>query len=145
MPICSITSPVCCLIPAVSINLYNTPSIFNSSSTVSLVVPGISLTKALCSFNKVFNKVDFPALGLPTMATCTPFFITFPNLKDSSKIFVLNCNCCTKISNSFLFAKATSSCEKSNSNSIKAENLISFSRINFKSSENPPFKLYKAA
>ena len=47
----------------------NIPSIFKYSSTVSLVVPGISLTKALFSFRSAFSKVDLPALGLPTIAT----------------------------------------------------------------------------
>ena len=109
IPICSITSAVALRIPAVSINLYSTPSIVKYSSTVSRVVPGISLTKALCSFNNVFNSVDFPALGFPTIATCTPFLITLPSLKESYNNCVLNCNCATNFSNSFLLAKATSS------------------------------------
>ena len=109
IPICSIKSEVLLRIPAVSINLYNTPSMVRYSSTVSRVVPGISLTRALCSFNNVFNSVDFPALGFPTMATCTPFLITLPSLNESYNNCVFNCNCATNFSNSFLLAKATSS------------------------------------
>jgi len=33
---------------------------------------------ARSSFNKTFKSVDLPEFGLPTMATATPFFITFP-------------------------------------------------------------------
>ena len=54
------------------------PSIISVSSTVSLVVPGIEETIARSSFNKAFSKEDFPALGLPAIATGTPFFITRP-------------------------------------------------------------------
>ena len=69
--------------PAVSVNLKFIPSITRESSILSLVVPGISETIALSSFNKVFNKEDFPALGFPAIATEIPFFNTFPDLKES--------------------------------------------------------------
>ena len=45
---------------------------------VSLVVPGISETIALSSLIMLLSKVDFPALGLPTITTGTPFLIAFP-------------------------------------------------------------------
>ena len=61
-------------IPAVSINRKLIPSITISSSTVSRVVPAISETMARSSFNRAFNKVDFPTFGSPTMATGIPFF-----------------------------------------------------------------------
>jgi hypothetical protein len=78
-------SPVSSLIPAVSINRNKIPSMFINSSIVSLVVPAMSLTIALFSFNKLFSNVLLPALGFPTMATRTPFRITFPYLNDSIK------------------------------------------------------------
>ena len=49
----------------------------------SLVVPAMSETIALSSFNKAFNKVDLPTFGSPTMATGIPFFKTFPTAKES--------------------------------------------------------------
>ena len=64
--------------PAVSMNLYFIPSIIITSSIASLVVPGMSLTIAFCSFSKVFNSDDFPEFGLPAIATGTPFLIAFP-------------------------------------------------------------------
>ena len=66
------------LIPAVSINLNSIPLIINDSSMVSLVVPGISETIALSSLMMLLSKVDFPAFGLPTITTGTPFLIAFP-------------------------------------------------------------------
>ena len=60
------------LIPAVSLKYKVTPLIKIVPSTISLVVPGIAVTIALSSFNKAFNKEDFPALGLPTIAILTP-------------------------------------------------------------------------
>ena len=49
------------------------------SSILSLVVPGISETIALSSFNSVFKSEDFPAFGFPAIATEIPFFKTFPD------------------------------------------------------------------
>ena len=65
--------------PAVSIkrNLY--PLYVIISSIVSLVVPLMSDTMALSSFNIVFNKVDLPALGCPTIDIGIPCLIAFPN------------------------------------------------------------------
>ena len=54
---------------------------------VSLVVPAISLTIALSSFNSAFKSVDLPTLGSPTIATGIPFFITLPTAKLSIKRF----------------------------------------------------------
>ena len=50
---------------------------------VSLVVPGVLETIARCSFNSPFKRVDLPALGLPIITVCIPFFIALPSLKDS--------------------------------------------------------------
>ena len=52
-------------IPAVSTILRGIPLIVTFSSILSLVVPSISVTIALSSFNIVFNKDDLPAFGLP--------------------------------------------------------------------------------
>ena len=60
------------LIPAVSIMWSNNPSRLISPSTISLVVPGISVTIALSSFNNAFKREDLPTLGFPTSATLTP-------------------------------------------------------------------------
>ena len=78
------------LIPAVSMNLKPIPSITNSSSIVSRVVPAMSETIALSSFNKAFNSVDFPTFGSPTIATGIPFFITFPTANESINRYKTN-------------------------------------------------------
>ena len=57
---------------------------FNTSSMVSRVVPAIALTMARFSLSSALSSVDLPALGLPMMATFTPFLITFPSLKDAN-------------------------------------------------------------
>ena len=88
------------------------------SSIVSRVVPAISETIARSSFNNVFNKVDFPALGLPTIAVFTPFLIAFPNLKDKANLVTKSDTVLTKVTNSVRSANSTSSSAKSNSNSI---------------------------
>ena len=64
---------------------------FRVSSIVSRVVPAISLTMARLSFSKLFSKVDFPALGLPIIATLTPCLITLPRVKLFSKAWVCFC------------------------------------------------------
>ena len=46
---------------------------------MSLVVPAMSLTIARFSLSRALSNVLLPALGLPMMATLTPFLITFPN------------------------------------------------------------------
>ena len=91
-----------------------------SSSIASLVVPAISDTMAFSSFNKLFNKVDFPTLGSPIIATGIPFFMAFPKEKLSINRFKTEVIVLTNSLNFALSANSTSSPEKSNSNSIKA-------------------------
>ena len=116
-PLASIISCVS-RIPAVSINLKLMPLIFISSSMVSRVVPAISDTMALSSFNKTFNKVDLPTFGFPAITTGTPFLITLPNSKDCISLLITLKIAITKDFNCSLLANSTSSSEKSNSNSI---------------------------
>ena len=77
MPIFS-TSSLAFLIPAVSISFRGTPSKFIVSSTVSLVVPGMSVTIARSSFKMLLRREDFPTFGFPTIAVRIPSFIIFP-------------------------------------------------------------------
>ena len=56
-------------------------------STMSLVVPSMSVTIAFSSSSNLFNKDDFPTLGFPIMPTFIPSFISLP-FSLSSKIFV---------------------------------------------------------
>ena len=81
IPICSILS-FAFLMPAVSIILKGIPSIITCSSMISLVVPAISVTIALSSFSIEFNKEDFPAFGLPIIASLRPSFNIFPFSND---------------------------------------------------------------
>ena len=87
-PIFSTTSPVS-RIPAVSTILMGIPSIFRYSSTVSLVVPGISVTIARSSSSSQFNKEDFPTFGLPTMTVCKPSRMILPRSAPSSSFSIL--------------------------------------------------------
>ena len=66
------------LIPAVSIKSSFTPLIIIVPSTISLVVPSISVTIAFSSCNKLFSRLLFPTFGLPTIAVLIPSFIIFP-------------------------------------------------------------------
>ena len=62
-------------IPAVSIIFKDTPLIVMLPSTVSLVVPSISVTIAFSVSSKQFNKLLFPTFGLPIKATLIPSLI----------------------------------------------------------------------
>lgn len=87
------------LIPAVSIKFSVTPFIVMFPSTMSLVVPSISVTIALSSFISKFNKLLLPTFGFPTIPTFIPLFKSVPfslSLTSFSKsdcisfIFVFN-------------------------------------------------------
>lgn len=73
-PICSILSSVC-LIPAVSITFSIIPSIFTIPSTISRVVPGVSVTMALSSSISLFRRLLFPTLGRPIIVVFIPSLI----------------------------------------------------------------------
>ena len=114
-------------IPAVSMNRKVIPPILTVSSITSRVVPWISLTMALSSFNNTFSKVDFPAFVSPMIATGTPFLMALPTLNEWANREMT----CSISSASFLNAErsanSTSSSLKSNSNSImevKFNNLL---------------------
>ena len=66
------------LIPAVSIKSNIIPFITIVPSTVSLVVPSISVTIAFSSCNKLFSRLLLPTFGLPIIAVFIPSFIIFP-------------------------------------------------------------------
>ena len=67
-----------------SISRSSTPPQRTDSSTVSRVVPGMSVTMARSYPARAFSKEDFPALGRPTMAVRTPRLRTFPRLQVES-------------------------------------------------------------
>ena len=83
-PIFSILSLVF-LIPAVSTIFIGIPFIEIYSSIVSLVVPSISLTIALSSFNSKFKSDDLPVLGFPIITVFTPSLNILPLSKLFSK------------------------------------------------------------
>ena len=74
-PSCSTASAVSRR-PAVSTSRRRTPPQRTDSSTVSRVVPGMSVTMARSYPARAFRREDLPALGRPTMAVRTPFFST---------------------------------------------------------------------
>ena len=59
-------------IPAVSVNRTGTPLMSIHSVSVSLVVPGISVTMARSCPSKLLNRLDLPTFGRPTKATLIP-------------------------------------------------------------------------
>ncbi|MPN16549.1 hypothetical protein SDC9_163894 [bioreactor metagenome] len=69
--------------PAVSTILTGTPPIFINSSTVSLVVPGISVTMARSSSKRKFNSELLPTLGLPKITVEIPSRIILPLSAES--------------------------------------------------------------
>ena len=62
-----------------SVILIGIPSKLINSSITSLVVPGISVTIALFSFNNAFNNDDLPTFGFPTIAKLKPSLIILPS------------------------------------------------------------------
>ena len=79
-PIFSTTLSVS-LIPAVSIKFITIPSKVIFPSTISLVVPSISVTIAFSSSIKAFNKLLFPTFGLPIIPILIPSLIIFPSVE----------------------------------------------------------------
>ena len=69
--------------PAVSINVYSLLLIVSLLSIASLVVPAISLTINLSSFNNLLTIELLPAFGLPTNA------IFNPRSENSSSVFLI--------------------------------------------------------
>ncbi len=137
MPMLSIISVVC-LSPAVSINLKLIPLMVMVSSIASRVVPAISETMAFSSFSILFNSVDFPTFGFPTIATGTPCLITLPYLNDSNSLVVCRSILLIKSLSWARSANSTSSSLKSSSSSISEIKCSNLSRSILSSLENPP-------
>ena len=76
-PICSTTSSVSRM-PAVSMMFRLIPCMRICSSSVSRVVPAISVTIARSSPSSTFIKEDFPAFGFPRMTVRIPSDTTLP-------------------------------------------------------------------
>ena len=84
-PILSTTSSVY-LIPAVSIKLSLMPLISTEPSTISRVVPGISVTIALSSSSSLFKILLLPTLGFPIITVSIPSLIIFESLELLSNV-----------------------------------------------------------
>ena len=80
-PIFSTLSEVS-LIPAVSMIFRLIPWISICSSSISLVVPAISVTMARSSPTRTFRREDFPAFGFPTITVRMPSFLILPLSKE---------------------------------------------------------------
>ena len=85
-------------IPAVSIRFKVIPPILICSSNASLVVPSISVTIALSSFARAFNRLDFPALVFPKITVLIPSRI----IRPFSAFFTRLSTIFTQLSTSFL-------------------------------------------
>ena len=77
------------LMPAVSFKCMRMPSSWMLPSTVSRVVPGMSVTMARSSINRALSREDLPALGLPQMTTRRPSSSTAAprSSQDASSLF----------------------------------------------------------
>ena len=124
--------------PAVSIKRKRVPFISQVSSITSRVVPAMSETIALSSPTSALRRVDLPAFGAPRIATRTPDFMTFPDLKESAREETRPSNLSMSPSNLVRSANSTSSSEKSNSSSRRPANLMRESRSSPISRENLP-------
>lgn len=111
-------------IPAVSISRNTRPLIVMVSSMVSRVVPGMSDTIALSSPVRALSRVDFPAFGLPTIATGIPFLIALPVRYESANDLVTLRRFCVSSARCVRSANSTSSSEKSSSSSSSAPRFI---------------------
>ena len=125
--------------PAVSVKRTSTPFIISVSSIVSRVVPRMSLTIALSSPSKAFRSVDLPALGAPTIATCTPCLIALPVSNESTNSLIIFCAPCSSVCSSVRSANSSSSWSaKSNSSSSSDVKVSSFSRSSAILPDIPP-------
>ena len=91
MPIFSIVSAAL-WIPAVSNKCNTMPSKFTCPSTISRVVPAISVTIAFSSPIKAFNNEDLPTLGFPTIAVLIPSLIMIAFLPSLINSLILYYN-----------------------------------------------------
>ena len=104
-------------IPAVSMKRNSMPPRMSVSSTVSRVVPWISLTIARSSPRSALSRVDLPTLGAPMIATGIPCLMALPVLKDATNwVMVVLISCASWLSwlrsansNSSWSAKSSSS------------------------------------
>ena len=78
------------LIPAVSVILHMIPFMIILPSTMSLVVPSISVTMAFSSSRRVFKRLLLPTFGLPIIPILIPSLISFPS--SDLIIMILNNN-----------------------------------------------------
>ena len=99
-PIFSTTSSVS-RIPAVSTIFSVIPWRVIYSSRISLVVPSISVTMALFSPTRRFNRDDLPAFGLPTITVSIPSRMILPSVEvfnnssmDFCSFSTIPCNFC---------------------------------------------------
>ena len=83
------------LIPAVSTIFKIIPFRVIDPSTISLVVPSISVTMAFSSSNREFNRLLLPTFGLPII----PIFIPKVNILLSLDLFIISISFCL---NSFI-------------------------------------------
>ena len=104
----------------------------------SRVVPWISLTIALSSFNSTFNRVDFPAFVSPIMATGTPFLIALPTLNEWTSREITCSISSANFRNAERSANSTSSSLKSSSSSIMDVKFSNLLRKSVSSLLKPP-------
>ena len=131
--------------PAVSIKRNNTPLSVITPSTVSRVVPHISLTMALSSCNRALSRVLLPVFVSPTMATGTPFFTALPTLNEPARPDITLSTSLHSCRSSARSAKVTSSSLKSSSSSRSDVSLSNLLRNAPNSLLKPPLSWFIAS
>ena len=124
--------------PAVSTNRIGIPRTFNNSSKTSRVVPGISETIARSVRKRAFNKLDFPTLGHPIIATRAPSRMILPSSNVLSNWSRWPCISRSAPSNSLVSIKVMSSSTKSIPASRRARWWINWSRMRSTSLDKVP-------
>ena len=143
MPKASIVSPVD-RSPAVSMKRKSTPSMLSTSSTVSRVVPCISLTMARSSPKRALSKVLFPTFVAPAIATGIPRLMAFPRRKLSVRSTIFSVSSSRSSRSCVRSAKVTSSSLKSSSSSMRLVRYTSCSRSCANSALYPPLNCARA-
>ena len=97
------------LMPAQSANFSIISPSCTVSSTISRVVPSISVTMLFCTPVSRFISVDFPALGFPTMAVAMPFRSISPQSYVAIRLSIFSFTAVTLFSQSAFAISSSSS------------------------------------
>ncbi|GMU73122.1 MAG: hypothetical protein AMXMBFR42_25770 [Burkholderiales bacterium] len=131
--------------PAVSITVSGMPPSSIARSTVSRVVPGISVTIATSSRARAFMRLDLPTLGRPTSTSASPSASRAPVAARATSASRSARTAASLPTASEARRNSMSSSGKSSVASVKARSSVTRSTIARTSRENSPARLRAAA